>query len=302
MSGSSATLGSSRGIPDGFARLSIPGLVVGLAAGLAQAAAGPGRQFGLWDHNAGFRILEWAAYAGLAAVGASLIGLFFAWGVGRRRLITVAVAGIVIGGLVAYWPWALRDAFREAPPLYDISTDPANPPPFIAALELRKVASRLPSDYPANFAGEQRTAYPDIKPALLKMPPGDAFALTLRLARDTRGWTVHAVAPAEGRIEAIARTLWFGFEDDVVIRVTAVEGGSRVDVRSAGRLGRRDGGTNARRVQAFLKKLNAARLAPRARAASTGPHRGGRVAAAARLARGRPPADRSRSGSSPSWR
>jgi hypothetical protein len=29
-------------------------------------------------------------------------------------------------------------------------------------------------------------------------------------------------------------------------------------VRSTGRLARRDGGTNARRVQAFLKKLNAA--------------------------------------------
>lgn len=259
MSGSSAILGSSRGVSDGLARLSLLGLIVALVAGLAQVAAGPGRQFGLWDHNLGFKILEWGAYAGLAAAGASLIGVFFAWGVGRRSLIVMGLVGTLVGGLVAYWPWALQKAFREPPPLYDITTDTANPPRFVAALDLRKVASRLPSEYPANFASQQQKAYPDIKPALLKMPIDDAFALTLRLARETRGWWVHTAVPADGRIEAVAKTFWFGFEDDVVIRVVAVDGGSRVDVRSTGRLGRREGGTNAKRVQTFLKKLNAAR-------------------------------------------
>lgn len=259
MSGSSAILGSSRGVSDGLARLSPLGLIVALLAGLAQIAAGPGRQFGLWDHNFGFKILEWGAYAGLAAAGASLIGVFFAWGVGRRPLIVMGLLGTVIGGFVAYWPWALQKAFREPPPLYDITTDTANPPRFVGALDLRKVASRLPSEYPANFASQQQKAYPDIKPVLLKLPLDDAFALTLRLARETRGWRVHTVVPADGRIEAVAKTLWFGFEDDVVIRLVAADGGTRVDVRSTGRLARRDGGTNAKRVQAFLKKLNAVR-------------------------------------------
>jgi uncharacterized protein (DUF1499 family) len=258
MSGSSAILGSSRGVSDGIAKLSLFGLIVGLVAGVAQIAAGPGRQFGLWDHIFGFKILEWAAYAGLAAAGASLIGVFFAWGVGRQRLIVMGVIGTVIGALVAYWPWALQRAFREPPPLYDITTDTANPPRFVAALDLRKVASRLPSEYPANFASQQLKAYPDLRPVVMRLPPDETFSFALRLARATRGWTVHAAVPAEGRIEAVAKTLWFGFEDDVVIRVVAVDGGSRVDVRSTGRLARRDGGTNARRVQAFLKKLNAA--------------------------------------------
>ncbi len=304
MSGSSAILGSSRGVSDGLAKLSFLGLVVGLVAGIAQIAAGPGRQFGLWDHNFGFKILEWAAYAGLAAAGASLIGVFFAWGIGLRRLIVIGLVGTVIrvvvaywpwtayiglavagvslvcmffawgvgqrqlvvfgligtaiGGLVAYWPWALQRAFREPPPLYDITTDTANPPRFVAALDLRKAASRLPSEYPANFASQQQKAYPDIRPAMLRMPDNEAFAFALRLARATRGWTVHTAVPSEGRIEAVAKTLWFGFEDDVVIRVVATDGGTRVDVRSTGRLGRRDGGMNAKRVQAFLKKLNAA--------------------------------------------
>jgi uncharacterized protein (DUF1499 family) len=257
MSGPSAILGSSRGVSDGLAKLSLLGAGVGFAVGLAQIAAGPGRQLGLWDHNFGFKFLEWAAYTGLAAAGVSLIGMFFAWGVGRRRLVVVGVVGTVIGALVAYWPWALQRAFREPPPLYDITTDTANPPRFVAALELRKGASRLPSEYPANFASQQQKAYPDIRPAMLKMPANEAFIVALRLAQGTRGWRVHAADPAEDRIEAVAKTFWFGFEDDVVIRVTAADGGSRVDVRSTGRLSRREGGTNAKRVQAFLKKLNA---------------------------------------------
>jgi uncharacterized protein (DUF1499 family) len=259
MSGSSAILGQSRGVSDGLAKLSLLGLIVGILAGLAQMAAGPGRQLALWDYTVGFKILEWAAYVGLAAAGVSLIGMFFAWGIGRRRLIIVGIVGTAIGALVAFWPWALQRAFREAPPLYDITTDTANPPRFVAALELRKAGSRLPAEYPANFAGQQQKAYPDIKPALLKLPPDEAFGMMLRLARETRGWTVHTAVPAEGRIEAVAKTLWFGFEDDVVIRIVAMDGGSRVDVRSTGRLGRRDGGMNARRVQAFLKKVNAVR-------------------------------------------
>ena len=62
-------------------------------------------------------------------------------------------------------------------------------------------------------------------------------------------------APAEGRIEATATTLLFGFNDDVVIRVTPTPRGSRVDVRSESRIGHSDIGTNAKRVESFLDAL-----------------------------------------------
>lgn len=256
MSRSSAAGGSTRGISGGLAKLTVIGLAVALAAGLAQALAGPGRQLGLWEYGFGFRILEWAAYVGIAAAAVALLGLIFAWAVGRSRLVLVGLIGVIGGGLIAYWPWQLQQNFRAPPPLYDITTDTSNPPRFVAGVEMRKGA-RLPLDYPANFATQQQQAYPDIKPAILKLEPPQAFERALRTARDM-GWNVHAVVPEEGRIEAVARTLWFGFEDDVVIRVEAGEGGSRVDVRSTGRIGRRDGGTNARRVQEYLKKLTEA--------------------------------------------
>jgi uncharacterized protein (DUF1499 family) len=256
MSGSQEVRTAAHGISDAFAKLTVIGLIVALLAVLAQVAAGPGRQLGLWDHTFGFRILEWTAYVGIGAGGAALIGVFFAWGIGQRRLITLGLTGVVLGALVAYWPWALQRSFRIPPPLYDISTDTANPPRFVAGIALRRDA-RLPLDYPANFAAQQLQAYPDIKPVMLQLAPPQAFERALQASRDM-GWNVHTVVPSEGRIEAVARTFWFGFEDDVVIRVTATDdGGSRVDARSTGRLGRRDGGANAKRVQGYIKSLAA---------------------------------------------
>jgi len=152
----------------------------------------------------------------------------------------------------------LLKAHRIPPPLYDISTDTVHPPSYVAGLELRQATARLPAEYPANFAAQQRQAYPDIQPVMMNLPPDLAFERALRAARETSGWNIHAVVPQDGRIEVVAKTLWFGFEDDVVIRVMATEGGSRIDIRSTGRIARRDGGANARRVQAYIKKLNAA--------------------------------------------
>ena len=58
-----------------------------------------------------------------------------------------------------------------------------------------------------------------------------------------------------------------GFRDDVVIRVSALGSGSRVDVRSASRFGLHDFGANAKRVLALLSDLDdAAGAAPRAAA------------------------------------
>jgi uncharacterized protein (DUF1499 family) len=71
------------------------------------------------------------------------------------------------------------------------------------------------------------------------------------------GWTIVAKAPAEGRIEATDTTFWFGFTDDIVIRVAPDEQAerTRIDIRSKSRIGRSDVGTNAARVRAYLERL-----------------------------------------------
>ncbi len=56
-------------------------------------------------------------------------------------------------------------------------------------------------------------------------------------------------------IEATATTFWFGFKDDVVVRVRSTVNGSIVDVRSVSRVGQSDLGANAKRIRAILAGL-----------------------------------------------
>lgn len=109
-------------------------------------------------------------------------------------------------------------------------------------------------DYTEAVATAQRNAYPDIAPLNLPVPPREAFDRALAIVR-ARGWDVVSADADEGRIETTDTTFWFGFRDDVVIRVTPSAGGSRVDLRSVSRVGRGDAGTNAHRIRAFVEAL-----------------------------------------------
>ena len=108
----------------------------------------------------------------------------------------------------------------------------------------------------AAVAAHQHRAFPDVQPLVMTLPPHLAFDRVLAEVREV-GWNVSAAEPAEGRIEAVDTTLFFGFKDDVVIRLRPVEGGTRVDVRSKSRVGMGDTGTNALRISRLLAALRA---------------------------------------------
>ena len=129
---------------------------------------------------------------------------------------------------------------------------------FDAILSLRAGAKNPPGYAGRAVAVQQERAYPDIRPALLAVAPITAFQRALAAAR-TQGWEIVAAAPAEGRIEASDTSFWFGFVDDVVIRVTPTDEGSRVDIRSKSRVGGSDVGINAKRIRKFLAELQGTR-------------------------------------------
>lgn len=60
------------------------------------------------------------------------------------------------------------------------------------------------------------------------------------------------VNPAQGRLEATATTFWFGFKDDLVVRVRAEGDQAIIDLRSVSRVGQSDLGVNAERIETFL--------------------------------------------------
>ena len=197
----------------------------------------------------------------------SLVAILLALGAGiaiwREGLggIREAVTALLIGlALIAYPLYVGIKAYR-LPAIYDVTTDPIDPPRFEAIARLR------PRDAnPVTYAGlytaeQQRVAYSDIEPDLTTASPQEAYDAVLKVI-GKRKWHVvdarppQAAAPRDGLVEAVARTPILGFRDDVVVRVRATREGARIDVRSASRYGRHDIGTNAERVRALIDDVD----------------------------------------------
>jgi uncharacterized protein (DUF1499 family) len=239
-------------------RVASVGFMIAVAAAVAAMLAGLGSRWGWWDFRTGFAVLRWAVYGAIAAAALALLGLGLALKDSQRGVI-LALLGIAIGLVTAYVPWQWRRTAERVPPIHDITTDLESPPPFEAILPLRAEASN-PAVYGGDsIAAQQREGYPELGPLVLETSSAEVFHLALETARDM-GWEMVDSDPNEGRIEATDTTFWFGFKDDIVVRVAeAAEGGTRVDVRSVSRVGRSDVGTNAARIDEFLERLAAAR-------------------------------------------
>jgi len=202
-------------------------LGLGAAALATLLASGPGARLGLWDWRLGLGLLRYAAYLGIAATAVSLVGLLIPRTRGRAL-----VLALLLGIASLAPPLMFQRQARAVPPINDITTE-------------TEAASK-----------GQRDAYPDIQPITLAEPPQKAFERALAAAQ-AMGWEIVARDPAAGRIEAVDTTFWFGFRDDVMVRIAAAPGGgSRVDVRSKSRVGRGDAGTNARRIRGFRERLS----------------------------------------------
>ncbi len=169
-----------------------------------------------------------------------------------------SVLAIFLGLLLLAYPGYLAYRASKLPMIADITTDTVNPPRFDVLARLRP---RGTDAYPgAKAARLQKEGYPDILPLEVDAPPKAVYDLALALVTKRKWQVVDARPPSparrEGSIEATARTLIMGFRDDVVIRVSALGSGSRVDVRSASRFGLHDFGANAKRVRALLSDLD----------------------------------------------
>ena len=237
-----------------FSPFALAGFILAVFCGIAAVLAGFGSRWEWWHFRTGFAMLKWAAYGGVPAAVLSATGAILTRPGAMRRGFLLAIAGLLIGGAAFGIPFCWYRTARSVPPIHDITTDTETPPAFVSLLPLRKEAPN-PAEYGGpEVAAQQQKAYPDLAPALLPLPLNQAFERAYRTARKM-GWRIIDRNPAEGRIEATATTFWFGFKDDVVIRVTSTAQGSRVDIRSVSRVGKSDVGTNAARIRKYLKTL-----------------------------------------------
>jgi Protein of unknown function (DUF1499) len=218
-------------------------IVAALVALAMLALSGPLVRFDLWSYRTGLTVFRWSAYASIAAAVLA-VGALLAPSA-RRRGATLPIVALVLGLAALYPPLAFLQRARAVPPINDITTDTQNPPRYMTTARA----------YPgAEFARQQRAAYPDILPRMLPLPPREAYSHALATA-EAMGWEVVGRDAAAGTIEAVDTTKWFGFKDDIAIRVAAVDAGSQVDIRSKSRVGSSDLGTNAQRIRAYLQQL-----------------------------------------------
>lgn len=229
-------------------------LVLTIVFAAAMATAGFGTRQGWWDFRRGLAILRWSAYAESVMVLVSMAACVIAGSRKSKNGLVSSGIAVVIGIVAMTIPVRMWMIVRSVPPIHDITTDAENPPQFNAVLNVRGDALN-PAEYGGlGISAQQLRAYPDISPLRLGIPPQKAFDRSLAAAK-ARGWEIVAAEADKGVIEATDTSLWFGFKDDIVIRITAEGNGSRIDMRSLSRVGKSDVGANARRIRNFQDTL-----------------------------------------------
>ncbi|HUH83548.1 MAG TPA: DUF1499 domain-containing protein [Stellaceae bacterium] len=241
------------------------GFWLAVLAGLMLAALPIGWRTGLLFFRDGFTyLMRPAVFVGVAAAVVSLIALFW-WGRMNRGGRVMALLGLAAGLVFVYYPLQFYAKLYPIPlvnnvPLpriHDITTDVENPPAFAATLAAREgeKGSNTVAYGGAALARAQHDGYPDIVPLMTKLAPDYAFKQALATAQGMSGWTIVKSDPAAHTIEGSQRSLFMGFTDDFVIRVSADGTGSRIDMRSESRWGISDFGVNAGRIRAYMAAL-----------------------------------------------
>lgn len=201
----------------------------------------------------GVAFVLFAVGVGVGLVSALVIGVsLIRTGIDSSKpFATIALC--IVGCVVAVPLMSILSAVG-APAIHDITTDMLDPPRFVEAVQYVTPGRTVYGG--DELANQQREAYPDIIPIMVAKSPDETFSLALEVARDM-GWENIVSNAGEQRIEATDTTWWFGFVDDIVIRIRSEEIGSRIDVRSLSRVGVGDLGANAARIRRFRDALNA---------------------------------------------
>ncbi|MDP1556022.1 MAG: DUF1499 domain-containing protein [Hyphomonas sp.] len=253
------------------------------------AAAAVGTKLGLWTWQFGLgkMTIGWGPTLLMVAAGISVLAVIVSLiKAPRKRAFMLAAAALLISGLAFGRVAAFGAGAARLPPLHDIQTDWSDPIQPSDALSVEREATgalnpveddpviidaangRWPgmggrrvaevqeeAEFdPAIHKSPKQTPYPKIAPLVTAAAPDAAYAAALAAA-ESRGWTIVLADPEDGLIDATEESFWFGFKDDIMIRVRSEGEGSRIDIRSTSRVGLSDLGANAKRVRNLLDEI-----------------------------------------------
>lgn len=242
------------------------------------AGAALGARFGMfgWQLGLGTLIVEWGPRLLIGVLVLAIVILVAIVAKAPRRGWRSALIAILIPALGLGYLASVRDRSADIPPIHDVSTRPDDPPAFSPAMLTRRAGSpdtnplvslAVPVSTLEKYQGPRfaemgdktlgeiaSEAYPDIRPLTTPAAPDAAFAAALAEAR-SQGWEIVTEDAASRTLDATATTFWFGFKDDVAVRVRSEGTGSVIDVRSTSRVGLSDLGANAARIESYLAGL-----------------------------------------------
>ena len=233
------------------------------------AVSALGSKFGLWDWKFGFGVLVrgYGPKLMMLTLAVALLALILSLIVKPRKGWMVALLALAVPLVGMGYGKSIGAKAASLPFIHDITTDSQDVPSFTSAI----ISQRGEGTNSLEYIGKtdkrskklvsvaQAAAYPDIATITLSDAPDKAYARALTTAK-SMGWTLVSNSHDTGIIEATATSFWFGFKDDVIIRVRPAEdgegsGGSLVDIRSISRVGGSDLGMNAARIRKFTAAL-----------------------------------------------
>jgi len=245
------------------ARLALAAL---LLAALIAALAVLSVRGGMATFVTGLEAMTASVLLALIALGLALTWMISALkhnrGEGKRAGL-VALLGSL---LLLYAPLHTVYQGLMAPPVHDATTDPEDPPRFVALAKRAEGANSTAFNAAEmiRYRGEYNTVsymlheyYAGLtKPLALIMPPSKMFWRCFNTAK-RMGWHIVDYSEKEGRIEATATSFWFGQVSDIVIRVRPAGSlGARFDMRAESETGSRDFGRNLGLMKAYRIQLN----------------------------------------------
>ena len=265
-------------------------LAAAIFAVLWFAIAALGTKWGWWPWQVGLgqMTIGTGPMITMIALGLSVIAQIIALiKAPRVRPFIIALLATLISAMALFRLGGFGAQATALPPIHDIQTDWGDPVRYTKAiLSAREAqgdtnpvldAPAIPEAANARWPGmggklvsvaqeeaetkgeEGETVYPPLDPVYFDQSPAEVAAKPERNIT-SKGWEV--VTPLSGQesndtiqLEATATSGWFEFKDDVAIRIRAVEGATRVDMRSTSRVGLSDIGANSKRVYGFMMEL-----------------------------------------------
>lgn len=208
-------------------------------------------------------LVVFAALLAMLALAVAGVAAIDIWRHGRTGLARLFRTGFLAAAVLGGPAWLAIEAGR-LPLLNDVTTDIEDPPDFSRSAMARAARKgHVPPVRDPRERERQRPAYADLRPLVLDMEAEPAFRLVLEAVQKLRWRIIEQNAPGgrsgQGRIEAVAESMLLRFEDDITIRLRPTPAGTRVDIRSASRIGRHDFGKNAARIRRLAEEIAAAR-------------------------------------------